>query len=140
MQGNRSASYIPHRLPHRLKATQESYCSQSNRSQVYMPLWRTHSLKTAQEVCCIRVTVLLGDLQQSRNTRGSLKTEKLRLSNTRDNQMARRKHKTINNKSQYNLPSSEPNFSHNNKLWIDQRTWKSGRWPKILFPEDNTVL
>ena len=73
---------------------------------VHAPLkntvWRLHRRSAVSE------SLLLGDLQQSRNTRGRLKTEKPRLANTRDNQMARDKHKTINNKSQYSLASSEP--------------------------------
>jgi hypothetical protein len=57
-----------------------------------------------------RGTGLPGDLQQPRDTGGRLQTEPPRPGNTRDNQMVRDKHKTINNRSQYTLTPSEPSF------------------------------
>jgi hypothetical protein len=55
-----------------------------------------------------RATGLPGDLKQPRDKRGRLQTETPRPTNTRDNQMARVRHKTITTRTQYLEASSEP--------------------------------
>lgn len=55
-----------------------------------------------------RDTSLPEDLQKTRDTGGRLPTEKPRPVNSRDNHMARRKHKTISNRTQYTLEPAEP--------------------------------
>ena len=51
---------------------------------------------------------LPGDLKQPQDSRGRLQRESPRPANTRDNQLAKGKHKPISNRSQYTWASSEP--------------------------------
>jgi len=55
-----------------------------------------------------RATDLPGDQQQVRNIRSRHETGTSRPANTKDNHMVRGKRKTISNRSQYTLSSSEP--------------------------------
>jgi hypothetical protein len=89
-----------------MKASQEIYCSQGNRSAASLPLRRNPSRNILQEICYN---------QGHRPTRRSEATqeqkrqtsESPRPANTRNNQIARDKHRTISNRRKYMWTSSE---------------------------------
>jgi hypothetical protein len=94
--------------PNSLMPSKKSNCSQGNRSLEYATLGRPHSLKVSQEVCYSqghrppRRPAITWDIGSR------LQTETPRPANTRDNQKARAKCKTISNRSQCTLTSWEP--------------------------------
>jgi hypothetical protein len=75
-------------------------------------------------------------LQAHRKNR--LQSETRRPDSTRDNQMARGKHKSISNRNQFELATSEPSSS--NTSILDAPTYKAKFRSKFSFHEDDSRL